>query len=96
TKANSIDDTIVEGITQSVDIAERDFRAMVIYNEGDHFCVGANLFAVVMAAQQKAWDQLRSTISGLQGGLQRMKYSTIPVVAAPLWVWVFCRAARAT
>ncbi len=88
TKANSIDDTVVEGITQAVDIAERDFRGMVIYNEGDHFCVGANLFAVVMAAQQKAWDQLRGTISGLQGGLQRMKYSTIPVVAAPFGMTV--------
>ena len=88
TKANSIDDTVVEGITQAVDIAERDFRGMVIYNEGDHFCVGANLFAVVMAAQQKAWDQLRGTISGLQNGLQRMKYSTIPVVAAPFGMTV--------
>ena len=88
TKANSIDDTVVEGITQSVDLAERDFRGMVIYNEGDHFCVGANLFAVVMAAQQKAWDQLRGTISGLQNGLQRMKYSTIPVVAAPFGMTV--------
>jgi len=88
TKANSIDDTVVEGITQAVDLAERDFRGMVIYNQGDHFCVGANLFAVVMAAQQKAWDQLRATISGLQGGLQRMKYSTIPVVAAPFGMTV--------
>ena len=88
TQANSIDDTVVEGITQAVDIAERDFRGMVIYNEGDHFCVGANLFAVVMAAQQKAWDQLRGTISGLQNGLQRMKYSTIPVVAAPFGMTV--------
>ena len=88
TKANSIDDTVVDGITQAVDVAERDFRGMVIYNEGDHFCVGANLFAVVMAAQQKAWDQLRATISSLQGGLQRMKYSTIPVVAAPFGMTV--------
>ncbi|NND29992.1 MAG: 3-hydroxyacyl-CoA dehydrogenase/enoyl-CoA hydratase family protein [Myxococcales bacterium] len=88
TKANSIDDTVVEGITEAVDIAERDFRGLVIYNEGDHFCVGANLFAVVMAAQQKAWDQLRGTISGLQNGLQRMKYSTIPVVAAPFGMTV--------
>ncbi len=88
TKANSIDDTVVEGITKSVEIAERDFRGMVIYNEGDHFCVGANLFAVVMAAQQKAWDQLRGTVSGLQNGLQRMKYSTIPVVAAPFGMTV--------
>ncbi len=88
TKANSIDDTVIEGITKAVEIAESDFRGMVIYNEGDHFCVGANLFAVVMAAQQKAWDQLRATISGLQNGLQRMKYSTIPVVAAPFGMTV--------
>ena len=83
TKANSIDDTVVEGLTQAVDIAERDFRGMVIYNQGDHFCVGANLFAVVMAAQQKAWDQLREMIKRSAGRPQRMKYSTIPVVAAP-------------
>ncbi|MBW1755139.1 MAG: 3-hydroxyacyl-CoA dehydrogenase/enoyl-CoA hydratase family protein, partial [Deltaproteobacteria bacterium] len=88
TKANSIDDTVVDGLAQAVDIAERDFRGMVIYNEGDHFCVGANLFAVVMAAQQKAWGQLRETVAGLQSTLQRMKYSTIPVVAAPFGMTV--------
>ncbi len=88
TKANSIDDTVVDGLSEATAIAERDFRGMVIYNEGDHFCVGANLFAVVMAAQQKAWDQLRATISGLQGALQRTKYSTIPVVAAPFGMTV--------
>ncbi len=88
TKANSIDDTVVEGLGRAVEIAERDFRGLLIYNEGDHFCVGANLFAVVMAAQQKAWDQLRGTITGLQNGLQRMKYSTIPVVAAPFGMTV--------
>jgi 3-hydroxyacyl-CoA dehydrogenase len=88
TKANSIDDTVVEGLSKATEIAERDFRGMIIYNEGDHFCVGANLFAVVMAAQQKAWDQLRETISGLQNALQRTKYSTIPVVAAPFGMTV--------
>ena len=88
TKANSIDDTVIAGLSEATEIAERDFRGMVIYNEGDHFCVGANLFAVVMAAQQKAWDQLRDTISGLQNALQRTKYSSIPVVAAPFGMTV--------
>jgi 3-hydroxyacyl-CoA dehydrogenase len=88
TKANSIDDTVVEGLSKATEIAERDFRGLVIYNEGDHFCVGANLFAVVMAAQQKAWDQLRETVKGLQTALQRTKYSTIPVVAAPFGMTV--------
>jgi 3-hydroxyacyl-CoA dehydrogenase len=88
TKANSIDDTVIEGLQKATEIAERDFRGLVICNEGEHFCVGANLFAVVMAAQQKAWDQLRDTISGLQNALQRTKYSTIPVVAAPFGMTV--------
>jgi 3-hydroxyacyl-CoA dehydrogenase len=88
TKANSIDDTVIDALGEAVEIAERDFRGLLIYNEGDHFCVGANLFAVVMAAQQKQWDQLRGTINGLQGALQRMKYSTIPVVAAPFGMTV--------
>ncbi len=88
TKANSIDDQIIAALSEAVTIAERDFRGMLIYNEGDHFCVGANLFTVVMAAQQKAWDQIGETISGLQNGIQRMKYSMVPVVAAPFGMTV--------
>ena len=80
---NSIDDNVIGMIHQAVDRAERDFRAMIIYNHGDNFCVGANLFAVVMAAGQKQWDQLRKMIHDYQYGTQRLKYSTIPVVAAP-------------
>jgi 3-hydroxyacyl-CoA dehydrogenase len=56
---------------------------MVIWNQGEFFCVGANLFAVVMAAGQKQWDQLREMIRGYQYATQRMKYATVPVVAAP-------------
>jgi 3-hydroxyacyl-CoA dehydrogenase len=88
TKANSVDDQIIAALSESVTIAERDFRGLLIYNEGEHFCVGANLFAVVMAAQQKAWDQIGNLISGLQTAVQRMKYSTIPVVAAPFGMTV--------
>jgi 3-hydroxyacyl-CoA dehydrogenase len=56
---------------------------MVVANEGEHFCVGANLFLVVMAAGQKQWDQIRELVGGFQGACQRMKYASIPVVAAP-------------
>ncbi len=83
TKANSIDADVITMIQQSVDRAEKDFRALVVYNEGEHFCVGANLFAVVMAAQQKQWDGLRQMIKQLHIGVQRMRYASVPVVAAP-------------
>jgi 3-hydroxyacyl-CoA dehydrogenase len=83
TKANSIDADVITMIHQAVEKAEQDFRALVIANEGEHFCVGANLFAVVMAAQQKQWDGLRDMVRKLHGAVQRMKYASVPVVAAP-------------
>jgi 3-hydroxyacyl-CoA dehydrogenase len=83
TKANSIDPDVIHMIHDSVAKAESDFRAMVVANQGEHFCVGANLFLVVMAAGQKQWDQIKDLVGGFQGACQRMKYASVPVVAAP-------------
>ncbi|HVK75733.1 MAG TPA: 3-hydroxyacyl-CoA dehydrogenase/enoyl-CoA hydratase family protein [Kofleriaceae bacterium] len=83
TKSNSIDADVIQGLHDAIAKAEADFRGVLIYNVGEHFCVGANLFAVVMAAQQKQWDGLRKMIHGYQYATQRMKYATVPVVAAP-------------
>ena len=83
TKANSIDADNIKMIHEAVARAERDFRSMVIWNQGEFFSVGANLFAVVVAAGQKQWDGLRSMIHDYQYATQRMKYSKVPVVAAP-------------
>jgi 3-hydroxyacyl-CoA dehydrogenase len=83
TKANSIDADVIKMIHDATARAEQDFRAMVIWNQGEFFCVGANLFAVVMAAGQQQWDGLREMIKGYQYATQRMKYATVPVVAAP-------------
>jgi 3-hydroxyacyl-CoA dehydrogenase len=83
TKANSLDADVIQMIHDAVARAERDFRAMVIFNQGEHFSVGANLFAVVMAAQQKKWDELRAMVKHLHAAVQRMKYASVPIVAAP-------------
>lgn len=83
TKANSIDPDVIKMIHDSVARAEQDFRGLVVANEGEHFCVGANLFLVVMAAGQKQWDSIKDLVGGFQGACQRMKYASVPVVAAP-------------
>lgn len=83
TKANSIDDQVIGMLHDAVAKAEAEFRGLLIYNTGEFFCVGANLFAVLMGAQQKQWDTLRKMIHGYQYATQRMKYATVPVVAAP-------------
>jgi 3-hydroxyacyl-CoA dehydrogenase len=83
TKANSIDPDVIAMLHLAAEKAEEDFRAIVIANEGEHFCVGANLFGVVMAAGQKQWDELRKMVKGYQSATQRLKYARVPVVAAP-------------
>nr|HEX4313830.1 3-hydroxyacyl-CoA dehydrogenase NAD-binding domain-containing protein [Kofleriaceae bacterium] len=83
TKANSIDDHVIKAIHDSVAAAETGFRAMVVANQGEFFCVGANLFAVVVAASNKQWDQLTAMVKAYQDATQRMKYAQVPVVAAP-------------
>ncbi|MDP9002118.1 MAG: 3-hydroxyacyl-CoA dehydrogenase/enoyl-CoA hydratase family protein [Myxococcota bacterium] len=83
TKANSIDPDVIRMIGDSVVLAETDFRALVVANQGEHFCVGANLFLVVLAASQKQWDSIRDMVKGFQLACQRLKYASVPVVAAP-------------
>jgi 3-hydroxyacyl-CoA dehydrogenase len=83
TKANSIDPDVIKMIGEAVTTAETDFRAMVFANQGEHFCVGANLMLVVMSATAKQWDDIRSMVKGFQSACQRMKYASVPVVAAP-------------
>jgi len=82
-KANSLDSDNIPMLEQAVARAEQDFRGMLLFNQGANFCVGANLFLVMMAASQKQWDQLEELVKGYQDATQRMKYAQVPVVAAP-------------
>ena len=82
-KANSIDPDVIGMIGQAVEKAETDFRALVIANQGEHFCVGANLLLVVMSAANQQWDDILSMVKNYQYATQRMKYARVPVVAAP-------------
>lgn len=83
TKMNTLDPDVIGMFGQAVSVAEKDFDAIVIANDGEHFGAGANLMLIMMAAQQKAWDQVEKIIVGLQTALQALRYSRVPVVAAP-------------
>jgi 3-hydroxyacyl-CoA dehydrogenase len=56
---------------------------MMIVNQGEHFCVGANLMLVLMAAQQRNWDKLHEIVGQLHTNMQRLKYASVPVIALP-------------
>ncbi|MBZ0116897.1 MAG: 3-hydroxyacyl-CoA dehydrogenase [Sandaracinaceae bacterium] len=83
TPYNTVDTGSIDILWKAADKAEAEFEAVVVFNEGDNFCVGANLGSVVMASMQKEWEQLRKMVDRYQGATQRLKYAKVPVVAAP-------------
>ncbi|MBL7161865.1 MAG: enoyl-CoA hydratase/isomerase family protein [Anaerolineales bacterium] len=85
TKMNSIDDDILAMLNEAMDRAEAgEFEGIVINNDDERaFCAGANIFGVVMAAQNGMWDQLEGVVKMLQDTNMRMRHFPKPVVVAP-------------
>ena len=83
TKMNALDDDIFAITTEALDKLETDFDGLVVGSEADNFSAGANLFMVVVAAQQGMWDQLDGAVKKLQDMNMRMRYSPKPIVVAP-------------
>ena len=83
TKMNSIDADIGQLMLDAVEIAEKDWLGLVITNEGTNFSVGANLLLVYMEAQSGNWENLDKMVREFQNANKRLRYSRVPVVAAP-------------
>jgi len=83
TKMNALDDDIFNITIEALDRVEKDFDGLVIGSEANNFSAGANLFMVVVGAQQGMWDTLDEAIRTLQGLNMRMRYCPKPVVIAP-------------
>lgn len=82
-KMNAIDDGIVAMANTALERLNSDFDALVIGNDGQDFCVGANIFMVGVAAAQGMWEQLDKTIWNLQDATFRLRHAPKPVVTAP-------------
>ena len=85
TKMNTIGAEVIEGLNKAVDLAESDpkWRGLVISNEGANFSAGANVGMIFMLAVEQEWDELDYAIRLFQNTTMRLRYSGIPVVAAP-------------
>ena len=84
-KMNAMDPLIMKVINKSIDLIENNsnYKALVIYNEGQNFCVGANLGLVTMATKIKLWPFVKWFIASGQKTFMKMKYANFPVVGAP-------------
>lgn len=83
TKMNSIDTLIIEMMNKAVDVAEKDWKGIVIGNDGANFSAGANIAMLLWAIKDNQWEDVRKLVGGFQQANQRLRYSSIPVVTAP-------------
>jgi len=82
-QAFAIDADLVEMGYKALDLLKSDFDALVVGHDGERFCIGANVFMVVMAVQSGLMDQLTDSVKALQNLAQAMRYAPKPVVTAP-------------
>ncbi len=87
TKLHTVSDQVLDGLQEAVGRAERDFKAMVIWQPKEPFSAGADL-AGALGLLQGADGQtpniagFEAMVANFQATSQRIKYSLVPVVSA--------------
>ncbi|EID75097.1 3-hydroxyacyl-CoA dehydrogenase/enoyl-CoA hydratase family protein [Imtechella halotolerans] len=82
-KMNTLGGGVIQALNKAVDLAEKDFQGLVVGNQGANFSVGANIGMIFMMAVEQEYDELNFAIKMFQDTMMRMRYSSIPVIAAP-------------
>jgi len=82
TKMHTIGQGVLDGIHKAIDEAERNFKAVVIWQDSEPFSVGANLKEAGAAMKNGSAADLDKFIDRFQQTSMRIKHSLVPVVAA--------------
>ncbi|MBE0434825.1 MAG: enoyl-CoA hydratase/isomerase family protein [Methylomicrobium sp.] len=82
-KMNTLDPDSLNLINRTVDLAQRKFQGLVIYNEAEYFSAGANLALLGPALLQRNWSVIEDILRLGQQTYQLLKHAPFPVVAAP-------------
>jgi 3-hydroxyacyl-CoA dehydrogenase len=82
-KMNAIGGDTVQMLQAGVKEAAKGGQAVVIGNDAPNFSAGANLMLVLLEAQEGNWDEIDLMIRAFQQATMALRYSPVPVVAAP-------------
>ncbi len=82
TKMHTVGDQVIAGMQESIGIAERDFRGMVIWQPKEPFSAGADLSGALGLLQAGDVTGFDGMVANFQATSQRIKYSLVPVVSA--------------
>jgi 3-hydroxyacyl-CoA dehydrogenase len=82
-KMNALDGDSLAMLGKALELTGAKAKALVIYNEGSNFSVGANIGLALYIANVALWPLLEETIAGGQKAYKAAKYAPFPVVGAP-------------
>jgi 3-hydroxyacyl-CoA dehydrogenase len=83
TKMNTIGGGVIEGVNKAIDLAEKEYKGLVISNTGQNFSAGANVGMIFMMAAEQDFDELDFAVRSFQNTMMRVRYSKTPVIVAP-------------
>ncbi|MDQ7016913.1 MAG: 3-hydroxyacyl-CoA dehydrogenase/enoyl-CoA hydratase family protein [Gammaproteobacteria bacterium] len=81
-KLHTVDRAVLVGLLRAIALAEREFKALLIWQPHAPFCAGANLKLVLESVAAGQADQVETLVEQFQQVSLRLKYSTVPTVAA--------------
>lgn len=83
-KMNSVDPLILEMIMDVTTLIEENeaYKGLVIANDSDNFCVGANIGLALFAANVASWKMIEDMVENGQKAYMGLKYAPFPVVTA--------------
>ena len=82
-KSYTLGSSVIEGLNKAIDLAEKNYRGLVVGHQGPDFSLGANLGLVFMYAIEQDYDELDFMVRAFQNSTMRIRYSSIPVAVAP-------------
>lgn len=82
-KSYTLGSAVIEGLNKAVDLAEKNYKGLVIGHQGADFSLGANLGLVFMFAIEQEYDEIEFMVRQFQKSVMRLRYSSVPVVVAP-------------
>jgi len=82
-KMNAIGGDTLQMLKFALGEVDKNFVGLVIGNQGQNFCVGANIMLMLMEAQDENWEELEMMTRAFQTSMMSLRYSPKPVVVAP-------------
>ena len=82
TKKNTIGPGVITRIEHAVNLAEAGYKGLVVWQAQEPFSFGADLSGAAQVVQQGDVGGLKGIIKALQDALMKLKYASIPSIAA--------------